>query len=397
MGSVATDTHTTKLRMELTENSQENMRNINMNNLVGSVNKVRMENITETIQKMMSEERLDQMKRYVTPVIKTTRVLVYRVYQVSKPAIKELCLFLLTCAGPWLFLLLAYLCTALISFSKYLSQRLNKPEAPAINRALALIANTWSAYTRLYHDQTFQGLENIPKDSAALLIWYHGPVPVDYFGLVARIYARDGRMVNTIVDRCLTALPGYENVEKYLKASAGGKGYCVDLLENGELLAVAPGGSREALFDESYSSDWGDRTGFAKVALLTGAPIIPIFTENIREAYCTMSTGRKIWRYIFNQTKLPIIPIYGGFPVKLTTHIGTPIRVTQDETAHHLKERVQGAIAEMISTHQRSEPSIKEAVMDRMTSLLETWTDPEMMEAGLQHVEKIFENLDLKE
>ena len=372
-----------------------------MNNLLGSVSQVRMENITETIKNMrienLSEERLDQMKRLITPVMRTTRVLVSRVYEASKPAIKELCLFLLTCAGPWLFLLLAYLCTALISFSKYLSQRLHKPEAPAINRALALIANTWSAYTKFYHDQTFQGLENIPKDSAALLIWYHGPVPVDYFGLVAKLYARDGRMVNTIVDRCLTALPGYQNVEKYLKASAGGKGYCVDLLENGELLAVAPGGSREALFDESYSADWGDRTGFAKVALLTGAPIIPIFTENIREAYCTMSTGRKIWRYIYNKTKLPIIPIYGGFPVKLTTHIGTPIRVTQDETAHQLKERVEGAIAEMISTHQRPEPSIKEAVMDRMAPLLETWTDPEMLEAGLQQVEKIFENLDLKD
>ena len=110
-----------------------------------------------------------------------------------------------------------------------------------------------------------------------------------------------------------------------------------------------------------------------------------------------MSTGRKIWRYIYNKTKLPIIPIYGGFPVKLTTHIGTPIRVTQDETAHQLKQRVEGAIAEMISTHQRSEPSIKEAVMDRMAPLLETWTDPEMLEAGLQQVEKIFENLDLKD
>jgi len=387
--------------MEFTDNIQENIRNISMNNLLGSVSQVRMENITETIKTMMidnlSEERLNQMNRLITPVMKTARVLVNRVYQASKPAIKELCLFLLTCAGPWLFLLLAYLCTALISFSKYLSQRLHKPEAPAINRALALIANTWSAYTKFYHDQTFQGLENIPKDSAALLIWYHGPVPVDYFGLVAKLYARDGRMVNTIVDRCLTALPGYQNVEKYLKASAGGKGYCVDLLENGELLAVAPGGSREALFDESYSADWGDRTGFAKVALLTGAPIIPIFTENIREAYCTMSTGRKIWRYIYNKTKLPIIPIYGGFPVKLTTHIGTPIRVTQDETAHQLKERVEGAIAEMISTYQRPEPSIKEAVMDRMAPLLETWTDPEMLEAGLQQVEKIFENLDLKD
>jgi len=367
-----------------------------MNNLMGSV---KMENMAESIQNLrldnLSEETLDQMKNKMTRSMKTIRLLGKQVYEISKPALQEILLFLVTCTGPWLFLLLAYLCTALISFSKYLSQRLNKPEAPAINRALALIANTWSAYTSFYHDQTFIGLENIPKDSAALLIWYHGPVPVDFFGLVARIYKRDGRMVNTIVDRCLTALPGYENVEKYLKASAGGKGYCVDLLENGELLAVAPGGSREALFDETYSSDWGDRTGFAKVALLTGAPIIPIFTENIREAYCTMSTGRKIWRYLYNQTRLPIIPIYGGFPVKLTTHIGTPIRVHRDETAHHLKERVQGAIEEMISTYQRSENSINEAVMDRMAPLLETWTDPEMLEAGLARVAQTFENLNL--
>ena len=349
----------------------------------------------------LSTENLDQLKhtvgRYAQPVIRTTRVLLSRAYQISKPALKEIGLFMLTFGGPWFFLLLAYLSTALISFSKYLSERLQKPEAPAIKRALALIANTWSAYTSYYHDQTFEGLENIPKDSAALLIWYHGPVPVDYFGLVAKIYKRDGRMINTIVDRCLTVLPGFENVQKYLKASAGGKGYCVDLLENGELLAVAPGGSREALFDESYSSDWGDRTGFAKVALLTGAPIIPIFTENIREAYCTMSTGRKLWRFIFDQTKLPMIPIYGGFPVKLTTHIGTPIRVNRDETAHHLKERVQGAIAEMISTHQRSSRSITDAVMDRMAPLLETWTDPEFLEAGLAQVAQTFDNLDLKD
>ena len=157
-------------------------------------------------------------------------------------------------------------------------------------------------------------------------------MPVDYIGLMAKIYKRDGRIINTIVDRCLLQLPGFENAQKYLKASANGKGYCVDLLENGELLGIAPGGSREALFDESYFTNWGERTGFAKVALLTGAPIIPIFTENIREAYCTMSSGRRIWKYIFEKTRLPIIPIYGGFPVKLTTHIGAPIRARKEET-----------------------------------------------------------------
>ena len=53
--------------------------------------------------------------------------------------------------------------------------------------------------------------------------------------------------------------------------TSNGKGYCVDLLENGELLGVAVGGAREACFDNDYSADWGSRNGFAKVALFTGS------------------------------------------------------------------------------------------------------------------------------
>ena len=383
----------------------KDMRNLNIEDMMGTLRNVNLDDVAEAMKKLntdkLNAENIDQFKnamvKYVNPIMKTPRIIGSKLFEMSKPALKEVGLFMLTCLGPWLFLLLCYLSTALVSFSKYLSERLQKPEAPAINRAIALIANMWSAFTTIYHDQTFEGLEHIPKDSAALLVWYHGPVPVDYLGLLAKIYKRDGRMINTIVDRCLLMLPGFENVEKYLKASAAGKGYCVDLLENGELLAVAPGGSREALFDESYSSDWGDRTGFAKVALLTGAPIIPIFTENIREAYCTMSTGRKIWKYIYDKTRLPMIPIYGGFPVKLTTHMGTPIRANRDETAHQLKERVQAAIADMISTYQRPKPSIKEAVMDRMAPVIETLTDHEMLEAGLAQVSDVFNKINLQE
>ena len=187
-------------------------------------------------------------------------------------------------------------------------------------------------------------------------------------------------------------LPGFENVQKYLKASASGKGYCVDLLENGELLAVAPGGSREALFDESYSTSWGDRTGFAKVALLTGVPIIPIFTENIREAYSTMRTGRLVWKYIFDKTKLPMIPIYGGFPVKLTTHVGEPIRAHKDETATQLKVRVQAAIENMIATHQRPQQKIIDAVLERVDK-----EDLEKIDNGLAKVSEAFKLQNLQD
>ena len=39
-------------------------------------------------------------------------------------------------------------------------------------------------------------------------------------------------------------------------------------LKNGELLAISPGGVREALFsDENYKMIWNGRKGFAKVAI----------------------------------------------------------------------------------------------------------------------------------
>ena len=46
----------------------------------------------------------------------------------------------------------------------------------------------------------------------------------------------------------------------------------------GELVGLAPGGAREALFDRKLEVDWAGREGFAQVALLAGVPIIPVFT-----------------------------------------------------------------------------------------------------------------------
>lgn len=48
----------------------------------------------------------------------------------------------------------------------------------------------------------------------------------------------------------------------------GPKEACVGTLGKGHLLAIAPGGVREALFsDEMYTILWSDRKGFAQVAI----------------------------------------------------------------------------------------------------------------------------------
>ena len=208
--------------------------------------------------------------QYVRKNVENQVELLIYFYKTSEPLISEIGLLTLTLPGPLIILLFFYLSVAMVRFSKYLSKRLEKPIEATMNRGLAILANFWAKYTSLYHDHRVLGMENIPSNSGAILVWYHGPVPVDYLGLVSRLYLRDGRLVHSVVDRALTNMPYWEDVSTHLRLTAAGKGYCVDLLENGELLGVAVGGSREALFDHDYSANWGGRNGFAKVAMLTG-------------------------------------------------------------------------------------------------------------------------------
>jgi len=287
-------------------------------------------------------------------------------FKVSRPVINEFSMFFITWIGPWILLLFWISSIGLVRFSKYLSKRLEKPETPLINRAIAILANFWSKYADLYHDHKVFGLENIPANGPAILVWYHGPIPVDYISLVAKLYLRDGRLVNSVVDKTFQNMPLWEEAQRHFKMTSNGKGYCVDLLENGELLGVAVGGAREACFDNDYSADWGSRNGFAKVALFTGVPIIPIFTENIREAYSTLSIGRDVWKHLYEKTKLPMVPTYGGFPVPLRTHIGEPIRVVKNETDDQLARRVNETMQGMIRMYQNREDGVTDLLLDRV-------------------------------
>ena len=77
---------------------------------------------------------------------------------------------------------------------------------------------------------------------------------------------------------------------------------------SGEYLGIAPGGAYESLFgDSSYPVLWQSRVGFAKVAIKANKPIIPVFTENIRENTLTlagrMKTGKskQIFLEYFNE------------------------------------------------------------------------------------------------
>ena len=81
--------------------------------------------------------------------------------------------------------------------------------------------------------------------------------------------------------------------------------------------------------DNMYKLMWRARSGFARVVEEVGeVPVIPVFTQNVREAYKAFNHGftKSFWLWLHDSRKIRgFVPVYGGFPVKLRTFIGQAI------------------------------------------------------------------------
>ena len=122
--------------------------------------------------------------------------------------------------------------------------------------------------------------------------------------------------------------------------------------------------------------------------------IIPIFTKNLREAFRTVSWGRRIWLRLYAVTRFPLVPIYGGFPVKLKTFVGKPIPYDGSLTPEQLQIKVNtaeysnnifkflclifmllqvaSALEDLIKEHQIIPGSITRALLERIFDLTST-------------------------
>ena len=52
------------------------------------------------------------------------------------------------------------------------------------------------------------GLENLPKEGGALIIYYHGALPIDIYYLVSRSVVTTGRLIICVGDKFLQKIPG---------------------------------------------------------------------------------------------------------------------------------------------------------------------------------------------
>ncbi|RJO75261.1 acyltransferase family protein [Nocardia panacis] len=176
--------------------------------------------------------------------------------------------------------------TSSLSDGAPLSISLTEPELRLLEAALAPL--------RAWTSPRFLGMEHIPAEGPVLLVGNHNLMGgIDAPLLFPEVLRRRGRLVRGLAENVLIAVPGVRHLLHHYGSVRGTRANCRTLLERGEAVIVFPGGGREAVRrkNEKYALKWEGRTGFAHMAIETGAPIVPVAMIGVDDAYDIVVDG----------------------------------------------------------------------------------------------------------
>ena len=196
--------------------------------------------------------------------------------------------------------------------------------------ALPLFARALEPMLR-YHDYRVEGIEHIPVVGRAMIVLHHSLATYDCLLLAASIWHKTGRAPVGLGHDRLFDVPGLSTLVKKLGLRRASPENGQDLLEQGELLCVAPGGMREALRPsaERYKVCWEGRRGFVRLALKTQTPMILAACPKADDLFEVQEHAMTEWVYDNFRWPLPVFKGRRGLPVPkrvpLVHHIATPI------------------------------------------------------------------------
>uniref|UniRef100_A0A3B4XGN3 Transmembrane protein 68 n=1 Tax=Seriola lalandi dorsalis TaxID=1841481 RepID=A0A3B4XGN3_SERLL len=267
---------------------------------------------------------------------------------------------------PFLIVILLYLSILFLHVYKRKNQLREAYCNNLWDGARKTLATLWDGHGAIWHGYEIHGMEKIPDKGPALIVYYHGAIPIDYYYFLASVIIQKGRTCHSVADHFLFKIPGFKLLLEVFSVIHGPQEECVRALRNGHLLGISPGGVREALLsDENYPLLWGKRKGFAQVAIDSQVCYVtPLFVSPCNSLSLSLSLSG-FFRWLYERFRLPAAPVYGGFPVKFRTFLGDPIPYDPNIDAAELAERVQQAVRSLIDQHQKIPGNILRALFER--------------------------------
>lgn len=195
-----------------------------------------------------------------------------------------------------------------------------------------------SFFHRLYFRTECFGLENVPEERALLVANHSGQIPIDGAIIGSSLFLDQNppRVVRAMIEKWAVSLPFASTFFNKVGQVVGVPENARRLLEMNELLLVFPEGVRGIAkpFSQRYQlQDFG--LGFMRLAIETGAPIVPVAVVGAEEQYINLGNLEWAARALGIPT-FPVVPqilVPGGqlpLPTKYRIYYGEPLRFGGD-------------------------------------------------------------------
>jgi 1-acyl-sn-glycerol-3-phosphate acyltransferase len=222
---------------------------------------------------------------------------------------------------------------------------------------VAVVFTRW-LYRYYFRVKTF-GVENIPPGRALILSNHSGQLPFDGVSIGgALIFDLDPpRIARSMIEHFVPSLPYVSYLFSRWGQIVGTPENCLRLLRDDEVVVVFPEGARGVSkpFSQRYKlQSFGH--GFMRLALETGAPIIPTAVIGAEEQAPSLNVS---WlAKLFRVPAFPLMPFPPFFPAlplptKYRIHFGAPMHFEgdpdgDDDELQPMVEEVRKTIQSMI-------------------------------------------------
>lgn len=172
-----------------------------------------------------------------------------------------------------------------------------------------------------YFDAEIEGFEHVPYNGPVLIVGNHsgGIYMPDYWVLLRHWIRERGNDVPlySLGFDFLFSLPGVRSMVRRIGSVPACHANGERLLRAGNSVIVYPGGDADDYrpWTERHRIDLHGRTGFVRLALRTGVPVVPVVAHGSHDVLVVLTRGEALARHLgLDRLRIKVLPLVAGPP-----------------------------------------------------------------------------------